>query len=73
MFVSYGLLDDPPGELVRRTRLALEAYGAALDAASLLGAEYDAAEDRCRRNGWHRQLERLALERAWLAEHGEAL
>jgi aminoglycoside phosphotransferase (APT) family kinase protein len=73
MFVSYGLLDDLPVELARRTRLALEAYGAALDAASLLGAEYDAAEERCRRNGWHRQLERLALERAWLAEYGGAL
>ena len=73
MFVSYGLVDVPPAELVRRTRLALAAYGGSFDAASLLAAEYGAAEERCLRNGWHRQLDRLPLERAWLAEHRRLL
>jgi hypothetical protein len=28
--------------------------------------EYDLAEERCRRNGWHPQLAKLPIERAWL-------
>jgi hypothetical protein len=33
----------------------------------ILEHEYDLAEQRCRRNGWDRQLVKLPLERAWLA------
>jgi hypothetical protein len=69
MFVSYGFAAAEPDELVRRTCSALAAYGTDFDAAALLEREYDLAEARCRRHGWHRQLERLAAERAWLAEH----
>ncbi len=69
MFVGYGFADAEPVELVRRTRSALAAYGTGFDVAALLEHEYDRAEERCRRNGWHRQLERLVVERAWLAEH----
>ena len=68
-FVSYGFAAAEPEELVRRTRSALAAYGADFDVPTLLEREYDLAEQRCRRNGWDRQLERLAVERAWLAEH----
>jgi Ser/Thr protein kinase RdoA (MazF antagonist) len=67
MFVSYGLAGAAPAELVARTRAALQAYGAAFDVPTILDREYDLAEERCRRNGWHRQLAKLPLERAWLA------
>ena len=43
--------------------------GATFDVPSLLDHEYDAAEDRCRHNGWQRQLAVLPLERAWLVEN----
>jgi Ser/Thr protein kinase RdoA (MazF antagonist) len=66
-FASYGLARAEAVELVRRTRLALAAYGAELDVASLLAEEYDRAEERCRRNGWRRALAKLPAERAWLA------
>jgi hypothetical protein len=33
---------------------------------AILEREYDRADERCRRNGWERQLARLPLERAWL-------
>jgi hypothetical protein len=67
MFVCYGFADAAPSELVRRTEAALQAYGRSFDVPSILEREYDLAEDRCRRNGWHRQLARLPVERAWLA------
>jgi hypothetical protein len=71
MFVSYGFAAVSPAELVRRTRVALAAYGEGFDVPTILAREYDLAEERCRRNGWHRQRERLVVERAWLAEnHG---
>jgi hypothetical protein len=67
MFVGYGFAQAGPEELVGKTRSALAAYGADFDVPSILAGEYDAAEARCRRNGWDRQLARLATERAWLA------
>jgi hypothetical protein len=67
MFVSYGFARAAPAELVRRTRAALEAYGAEFDVPAILAREYDLAEERCRRNGWDRQLAKLPTERAWLA------
>lgn len=67
MFVGYGFAEAEPPELVRRTHAALAAYGATFDVPAILEREYDLAEDRCRRNGWHRQLARLPVERAWLA------
>jgi hypothetical protein len=67
MFVSYGFAEAAPVELVRRTRLALRAYGAEFDVAAILEREYDRAEERCRRHRWHRQLARLPTERTWLA------
>lgn len=73
MFVGYGCARAEPQELVRRTDSALRAYGAELDVPAILEREYDQAEERCRRNGWLRQLERLAVERAWLAAHGAML
>jgi Ser/Thr protein kinase RdoA (MazF antagonist) len=66
MFVGYGFAPGEPAELVRRTRLALTAYGSEFDVPALLEREYDLAEDRCRRNGWERQLAKLPIERAWL-------
>ena len=72
MFVSYGFARSAPEELVRRTRVALEAYGAGFDVPALLAREYDLAEAACRRNGWHRQLARLPTERAWLAANHKA-
>ncbi len=65
-FVSYGLGETDPEELVRRTRLALAAYGRDFDVLALLEEEYDRVEERCRRNGWHRALAKLPAERAWL-------
>jgi thiamine kinase-like enzyme len=67
MFVSYGFAAAEPRELVRRTRAALDAYGADFDVPAILEREYDRAEDCCRRNGWSRQLAKLPTERAWLA------
>jgi aminoglycoside phosphotransferase (APT) family kinase protein len=66
-FVSYGLADDEPAELVRRTHLALDAYGRAFDVPALLEREYARVQERCVRKGWHRALARLPRERAWLA------
>jgi phosphotransferase family enzyme len=67
MFVSYGFGPWSPEESARRTRVALAAYGRDFDVPGLLDAEYDRAEEACLRNGWHRQLARLPVERAWLA------
>jgi hypothetical protein len=71
MFISYGFARSAPAEIVRRTRAALAAYSAGFDVPALLTREYDRAEERCRQNGWHRQLARLPIERAWLAANGE--
>jgi Ser/Thr protein kinase RdoA (MazF antagonist) len=73
MFIGYGLADASSEDLVGRTRTALAAYGAEFDVPTILAREYDRAEERCRRNGWRRQLERLPVERAWLAENAVAL
>ena len=67
MFISYGFSASEPGELVRRTEAALSAYGRRFDVPVILNREYEHAEDRCRRNGWNRELARLPIERAWLA------
>lgn len=67
MFVSYGLAAATSDELVRRTEVALRAYGRSFDVPSILELEYHHAEQRCRRNGWDRQLARLPSERSWLA------
>jgi Ser/Thr protein kinase RdoA (MazF antagonist) len=67
MFIGYGFAMEEPRELVRRTRAALAAYGADFDVPAILEREYELAEERCRRNGWERQLAKLPLERAWLA------
>jgi Phosphotransferase enzyme family len=73
-FIGHGLVPEPAPELVRRTQVALDAYGRAFDVPAILAREYDLAEERCRRNGWTRQLARLPLERAWLEAHrGPAL
>jgi hypothetical protein len=71
MFVSYGFGPWPPEESVRRTRVALDAYGRDFDVPALLAAEYDRAEAKGLRLGWHRQVPKIALERAWLEEHRE--
>jgi Ser/Thr protein kinase RdoA (MazF antagonist) len=63
MFIGYGLVD---GDVVSRTRNALTAYGRDFDVPAILAREYARAESACRLNGWHRQVERVALERAWL-------
>ena len=67
MFVSYGFGPWSPEESVRRTRVALEAYGRSFDVPALLEAEYARAEEKGKRLGWHRQLPKIADERAWLA------
>jgi tRNA A-37 threonylcarbamoyl transferase component Bud32 len=67
MFISYGFSGAAPRELVRQTRAALQAYGAVFDVPTILAREYDVAEERCRGNGWHRQLSKLPIERTWLA------
>jgi hypothetical protein len=54
-----------PPELVRRTRLALDAYGRDFDVPAILEREYDRVEDRCRQMGCHRALARIPAERAW--------
>lgn len=64
-FVSYGLIDSEPKELVRRTRLALDAYGRDFEVSELLQSEYQRVEERCRRHGWNRALAKLPAERAW--------
>lgn len=69
-FISYGLAETEPDELVRRTGLALDAYGRTFDVPLILSEEYDRVEDRCGRNGWHRALAKLPAERAWLAANG---
>lgn len=71
MFVSYGFGPWPPEESVRRTRVALDAYGRDFDVPALLAAEYDRAEAKGLRLGWHRQVPKIGLERAWLEEHRE--
>jgi aminoglycoside phosphotransferase (APT) family kinase protein len=65
-FVSYGLAPAKPAELVRQTRLALDAYAQEFDVPALLAAEYDRVEERCLRHGWRRALAKLPVERAWL-------
>jgi Phosphotransferase enzyme family len=70
MFVSYGFGPWDADESVRRTSVALAAYGRDFDVPELLACEYDRAEVASIKNGWHRQLERLPVERAWLADHG---
>lgn len=70
-FVSYGLSPADPGELVRRTRLALAAYGRTFDVPAILEGEYDRVEQRCLAHAWHRALARLPEERAWLRTHRE--
>ena len=72
MFISYGFGRAAPAELVRRTGAALQAYGASFDVPDILAREYDRAEERCRQNGWHRQLAKLPTERAWLAANRDA-
>jgi Phosphotransferase enzyme family len=67
MFIGYGFARGAPAEFARRTRAALQAYGAAFDVPTILAREYDLAEERCRRHGWDRQLAKLPIERAWLA------
>lgn len=62
MFVSYGFGPWPPDESVRRTGVALGAYGRDFDVPALLVAEYDRAEAKCTHNGWHRQLKKLPAE-----------
>jgi hypothetical protein len=69
MFIGYGLNTAEPVELVRRTTSAVRAYGVSFDVPAILEREYDLAEERCRRNGWDRQLAKLPVERAWLAKH----
>lgn len=69
MFIGYGFADAEPDELVRRTQSALAAYGASFAVPTILDREYRRAEERCIRSGWHRQLEQLEVERAWLAEN----
>jgi hypothetical protein len=70
VFLGYGLAAEEPAALVRSTLAALEAYGASFDVPAILKREYDLAEERCRRNGWNRQLAKLPLERAWLDANG---
>lgn len=69
VFLGYGLVEAPPQELALRTRIMLHAYGRSFDVAAILEREYDLAEERCRLNGWERQLAKLPAERAWLASH----
>jgi hypothetical protein len=67
MFVSYGFVASQPAELVGRSKTALAAYGRSFDVPAILDREYELAEDRCRRNGWERELAKVPIERAWLA------
>ena len=70
-FVSYGLAEAEPPELVRRTRLALDAYGRAFAVPEILDSEYERAEQRCLAHGWDRALGKLPAERAWLKANRE--
>lgn len=70
-FVSYGLAETEPTELVRRTQVALAAYGRTFDVPEILEREYERAKQRCLAHGWLRALEKLPAERAWLATHRE--
>ena len=72
MFVSYGFGPWTTEESVRRTGVALAAYGRDFDVPALLVAEYDRAHEKGLRNGWHRQVPKIALERAWLDANREA-
>jgi Ser/Thr protein kinase RdoA (MazF antagonist) len=73
MFVAYGRAAAGVDELVRRTHAALAGYGSSFDVPRILEREYDRAEERCRRNGWTRQLAVLPLERAWVAANRSRL
>jgi aminoglycoside phosphotransferase (APT) family kinase protein len=71
--LNAGLVDLDAGEQARRAWVYLDAYGlAAGDPATLLDREYDAAEERCRRNGWLVELERIRGERSFLARNRAA-
>lgn len=72
-FLSFGLVETPPDELARRAHEAAAAYGTDFDLPAILAREHDAAEARCRANGWLRRLAKLPRERAWLARHGALL
>jgi hypothetical protein len=67
MFIGYGRTESEPPDLVERTRAALGAYGTGFDVPAILEREYERAVDRCRKNGWSRQLAVIPLEREWLA------
>jgi hypothetical protein len=66
MFVSYAFGPWSVAESVRRTRVALAGYGRDFDVPALLAAEYDRAHEKGLRNAWHRQVPKIAVERAWL-------
>jgi aminoglycoside phosphotransferase (APT) family kinase protein len=65
--LNAGLVELDAPEQARRGRLFLDAYGSDASVPSLLEREYAAAEERCRRNGWLRELAGLADERRFLA------
>jgi tRNA A-37 threonylcarbamoyl transferase component Bud32 len=65
--LNLGLVDLPPSEQARRVARFLGAYPIEVDARALLARTYDAAEARCRANGWLSELAGLDAERAWLA------
>jgi hypothetical protein len=69
MFVSFGFGPWSPEESARRARAALAAYGRDYDVPALLAVEYERAHEKSVRNGWRRQLPKIAVERAWLEEH----
>jgi len=58
-----------PDEQARRAAVFVAGYGLPIHPASALDAEYDAAEERCRSNGWLKELARLGDERRWLDRH----
>lgn len=67
--LNLGLVDLDAVEQSRRGRLYLDAYGSDASVAALVEREYDAAEERCRRNRWLVELERLRGERQFLARN----
>lgn len=67
--LNLALAEIPPGEQARRAAVYAEGYGLPVDLVSALDAEYDAAAERCRSNGWLEELARLAEERRWLDRH----
>ena len=71
MFVGYGLARAAPDVLVRRTKMALAAYGRNFDVPTILEREYELAEERCLLNNWPRALAKLPAERAWIAKNGD--